>query len=87
MISPHLRDRFFQRYCMELTLDKMREIVRACTEAKGKPNSRPGVEEVSFVLWGHTFRVAWVRKQKMILTFLPEPGMKKARYVGKGKRR
>lgn len=80
MIGQHLRDRFFQRYGMELDKEKLQTIIRMCWKTPGRPNARPGAEEVSFLQWGHNIRVVWDRNTRFIFTFLPEPGVKLAQY-------
>lgn len=87
MITRHLRDRFFQRYGVELNGDIMRQLLALCRSTKGTPNSRPGAEEVAFIWNGHHVRAVWDRKAHFIYTFLPEPGMRIAWQVGKARRR
>ena len=89
MISPHIRDRFFQRYGQELTVDALREIINLARVTPGKPDPVIGRERVSFVWQGHPIVMVWSRPKRYIFTFLPpeDPGLRLARSVTQRQKR
>lgn len=89
MISPHIKDRFFQRYGIELTVEVLRELVTVAIRVNGVADSVPGRERVT-VLWrGQQVRLVWSRDKRYIFTFLPplDPADRIALCLPKRKRR
>lgn len=75
MISPHLKDRFFQRYGRELTPDILRQLRNLADAAPGEPDKHiPTREHVSVVWGGHSIRLVWTRATRYVYTFLPPVG-------------
>lgn len=74
MIPSHLRDRFFQRYGIELSGAMLREIaMRAVISTVREPDAFiVGRERVWIDLEGKTIGLAWSTKNRYVVTFLPE---------------
>lgn len=89
MIPAHLRDRFFQRYGAELTVEILRDLIILAVDAPPLPDPVPGRERAE-VLWdGRQVLLVWDRRRRFLFTFLPpsDPAMKLAWTVAKRKKR
>ncbi len=73
MIGQHIRDRFFQRYMLELTVDIIRELRLLASQSKRrKPDpSKAGAEHVIVHWRGADIRLVWHQETRAIITFLP----------------
>lgn len=73
MIGQHIRDRFFQRYGLELTVEIIRELRTACLKSKiREPDPvKPGVEHVTIHWRGADILTVWHGACRTIITFLP----------------
>lgn len=88
-MHPHLKERFYQRYGMELTEPALREITEAASRSTNfelVDKWNPGREKVWLYWGGQEIRMVWYRARRRVLTFLPGR-IKMARWVGKGRRR
>jgi hypothetical protein len=82
-ISPHLRERFFQRYYQELTAEILAEIVGLAAKnhlrSPGQADpDKPGVYHTIVAWRGQGIKIVWHPEKRMVLTFLA-PHMKKTR--------
>lgn len=74
MISAHLRERLYQRYGIEATVEVIRELRRLAAATPGQPDQvYPGRERVTVSYQGQSIRLVWNRQSRMIITFLPAP--------------
>lgn len=89
MISPHIKDRFFQRYGVELTVPILRSLMELARAANGIPDAVPGRERVTVQWQGSAITIVWSRERRYFFTFLPpaDPGMRRASSPPKRKRR
>ncbi len=74
MITPHLRDRFFHRYGLDLSPEMLAEISRLAVKSPTREPDAflPGRERV-WVNWrGRTVGLAWSTANRYVVTFLPE---------------
>ena len=77
-MSPHLKERFFQRYFKELTPEILKELLLACRNAPspGTPTwDKPGVYHITVAWRGEWVKMVWCPKANSIMTFLA-PWMK-----------
>lgn len=87
-MNPHLRDRFFQRYGVELTAEILVELVNLAKKSwtRGPDRAHPDRERV-WVYWrGQEVHISWHRPSRTIFTFLP-PRVRTAWSLPKRKRR
>lgn len=76
-LSPHLVDRFRQRYGLELDAQAYADLIGQLVSRKDlrrEPTPDwhgPGRERVHLIFRGTYVRVVWVPKAKAIVTFLP----------------
>lgn len=72
MLSQHLRDRFFQRYFVELTPEILRELLAAAISTPGQQDTQDPQREHVRVAWrGQWVRLVWNRRRRFVYTFLP----------------
>lgn len=72
MLSQHLRDRFFQRYLVELTPEILRELLAAAISTPGQMDTKDPQREHVRVAWrGEWVRLVWNRRRRFVYTFLP----------------
>ncbi len=73
MIHAHLRERFFQRYGLELTPVMMAEIVYlAIASTVREPDAFLQGRERVWVNWkGRTIGLSWSKANRYVVTFLP----------------
>lgn len=71
MIPAHLRDRFYQRYGHELTVEILREIMTLAIAAQPMPDPVEGRERAAVAWRGQAVLLVWSRHKRFIFTFLP----------------
>lgn len=71
MIPAHLRDRFFQRYGAELTVEVLRALLTLALAALPLPDPVPGRERVAVLWQGQRITIVWDRARRFFFTFLP----------------
>lgn len=77
MIGSHIRERFFQRYGLELTVEILRELKALAFKStvRGPDNGNCGREVVTVHWRGADIRMVWIQKTSVIITFLPPSRM------------
>ncbi len=86
MIPAHLRERFFQRYGMELTEAILVEIGRLAhaSPVRERDAFLPGRERV-WVAWrGQWVGLAWSTQNRYVVTFLPDSARPGSKPPGRG---
>lgn len=75
-IPVHIKDRFFQRYLLDLTIETLREIkmlaVKSNRIEKNPDVRKPDTEIVTFSYRGSDIRAVWCRRSRTFITFLPK---------------
>ena len=91
ILGQHVRDRFYQRYGLDLTVEILLELRDLAVKAPAHmrfPNSRPECEDVVVHWRGADIKMVWAPARRFILTFLPQrAGLRLAAPLPKRRRR
>ncbi len=88
-MTPHLVERFYQRYGRQLTLTALREIVQKAPLSRDRvPDKYNPDRELVYLYWdGIEIRIAWHARTRTVFTFLPGRVKFAAYKMGRSRRR